>query len=147
MHRGYMHAHAHMHAHTNFAIQVHYPSDCVVGALVGILYCGLGTLLYEFNVLGCSSCLPPKNLCYASESRGIQGINYHTATTSYALSMSHAMHTRAIQSIDHTEDACTTMLCHASCLLSSSSLCSRRCQHVQYLHLCSYPALLHAWHM
>jgi hypothetical protein len=37
---------------------VHYPSDCVVGFLLGVVAVVLGTLAYGGIVDGCTSCLP-----------------------------------------------------------------------------------------
>ena len=42
---------------------VHYPSDCVWGALQGALISLIGTLLWNADLLGCESC--HQNACYA----------------------------------------------------------------------------------
>lgn len=42
---------------------VHYPSDCLVGALLGVAICGAGLLLLLADVLGCTSCREGE--CYA----------------------------------------------------------------------------------
>merc|ERR1711879_303149 len=42
---------------------VHYPSDCVFGLVQGFLICILGSLLWQAELLGCSSC--HNNECYS----------------------------------------------------------------------------------
>lgn len=53
---------------------VHYPSDCVVGGLVGIVVCAVGTALSWAETQGCSSCRTAK--CYAMESAGEEAISW-----------------------------------------------------------------------
>jgi hypothetical protein len=36
---------------------VHYPSDCVAGFIQGILVCAVGTVLWQLDSIGCSSCI------------------------------------------------------------------------------------------
>jgi len=51
---------------TSFArifLGVHYPSDCILGAIQGVLICLLGSLLWGAALLGCSSC--HDNECYS----------------------------------------------------------------------------------
>ena len=42
---------------------VHYPSDCVAGFIQGIFVCAIGTVLWQLDSLGCSSCLDGS--CYS----------------------------------------------------------------------------------
>jgi len=42
---------------------VHYPSDCVIGLIQGILVCIFGTLLWHANTIGCASCFTDN--CYS----------------------------------------------------------------------------------
>ena len=42
---------------------VHYASDCIFGAVQGLVICLLGTGLWKANLLGCVSC--HDNACYA----------------------------------------------------------------------------------
>jgi len=42
---------------------VHYPSDCVIGILQGLLVCIIGTFLWKTNSWGCNSCYDAK--CYS----------------------------------------------------------------------------------
>jgi len=44
---------------------VHYPSDAVAGAFMGLVYVGLGCLCYELSVMGCQSCSAPMRTCYS----------------------------------------------------------------------------------
>jgi len=41
----------------------HYPSDCLFGAVEGILICAIGTVIWELDALGCTSCKDGK--CYS----------------------------------------------------------------------------------
>jgi len=44
---------------------VHYPSDCVIGFIQGIIVCVIGTMLWHADAVGCDSCFGGK--CYALE--------------------------------------------------------------------------------
>jgi undecaprenyl-diphosphatase len=43
---------------------VHYPSDCLAGAVLGGVVCALGSLLHHADVLGCTSC--SRGECYTA---------------------------------------------------------------------------------
>lgn len=53
---------------------VHYPSDCVGGLLQGAAVCVMGTLLWELDVLACTSC-SSSDTCYSTED---DAITWHT---------------------------------------------------------------------
>ena len=52
---------------------VHYPSDAIIGGLVGLLYCFIGTGIYKLVVSGCGSCSHPTNACYGKPHIAGQG--------------------------------------------------------------------------